>query len=428
MKIERITINRINPAPYNPRVDLKPGDADYEKLKRSINEFGYVEPIVWNKQTGNLVGGHQRYKILISEGATEVDASIVDLSIDKEKALNLALNRITGRWDNDKLASLLEELSDMPDIDVSLSGFDAPEISTILDAATEIDDDDFNVEEEVEKIDKPITKRGDLIQLGKHRLLCGDSSKKEDLRYLFNNRKAQLLYTDPPYNVDYEVNKRPTGKEKRKNKKQWKKIASDNLSQDKYEEWLTGIFENVTPFLDSGAPTYIWNGFRQFGPMHAILERLGFYIAAVITWAKPNFAISYADYNQQTEFCLYGWREGNGPHRWYGSTSESTLWNVNRDATKEYIHPTQKPVELAARALKNSSIQGDIVLDTFLGSGTTLICAEKMQRVCYGVEYEPKYCDAIVRRYIHCFGKESVSKETIEKYTVKNEEEENNER
>jgi len=209
MNIQKIPISRINPAAYNPRLDLKPGDPDYEKLKKSINTFGYVEPLVWNIQTGNLVGGHQRFKILLEQGVKEVEVSVVDLDPQKEKALNLALNKIRGDWDEEKLGSLLDELSKSPDFDVTLTGFDIPEISEILDQLEEAKEDTFDFEGEVNKIKNPKTKPGDIIELGGHRILCGDASKPGDLAKLLKNEKVGLIHTDPPYNVDYYGGARP---------------------------------------------------------------------------------------------------------------------------------------------------------------------------------------------------------------------------
>lgn len=417
MNIQSISIHQINPAPYNPRVDLQPSDPEYQKLKQSIETFDYVEPLVWNKRTGTLVSGHQRFKVLKELGYEEIDVSVVDLPENKEKALNIALNKIQGRWDEEKLAALLSELSDIPDFDVSLSGFEQPEISGLFDRMNGTkEEDDFDVEAEVDIIDQPVTQKGDVIVLGEHRIFCGDSSSTDSLRKLFGYHKATLLHTDPPYNVDYYGGNRPHGKGRPKDCRHWQRIYSDNMSQEEYEEWLETILSNTCEFLYEGAPVYIWNGHRQFGPMYQILTGLDFHISSVITWAKQNFAIGYGDYNQQTEFCLYGWKQNNGSHRWYGPTNESTLWELNRDPTKDYIHPTQKPIGLAQRAIRNSSVRGDVVLDLFLGSGSTLIAAESLDRACYGVEIDPKYCDAIVRRYIAYAGREKVSSEVYAKY------------
>lgn len=416
MEIRTVPVSEINPTLYNPRIDLKPEDPEYIKLEASIEEFGYVDPIIWNETTGNLVGGHQRFKILISQGMKEIEVSVVRLSLEKEKALNLALNKIQGGWDEDKLSKLIEDLSAIPDFDISLTGFDAPEISQLLDKAEEAREDNFDFEEELKKIGEPITQKGDIIFLGKHRLSCGDSSVSEDIAEVIGNEKVNLLFTDPPYNVNYYGGNRPNSKVRPKPSREWARIYNDNLSQDEYEAWLGKILSNITPHLAAGAPFYIWNGHRQFGPMHLLLEKLGFHISTVITWAKESFAIGYGDYNQQTEFALYGYLENNGAHCWYGPNNESTLWEIRRDPTATYAHPTQKSIALAYRAIKNSSKRGDIVLDAFLGSGTTLIAAEQLDRICYGVEIDPCYCDVIVRRYIAYKGKENVSPELVKKY------------
>lgn len=420
MNIQKVSVSKINPAAYNPRVDLKPGDKDYEKLKNSINTFGYVEPLVWNRKTGNLVGGHQRLKILIEQGFVEVEVSVVDLSPEKEKALNLALNKIQGDWDNQKLATLLEELTRSSEVDIKATGFDLPEISEILDSVQEVKEDDFNLDEELANIGTPVTQKGDLIQLGNHRLLCGDSSKPEDVARLIGDNKINLIFSDPPYNVDYYGGNRPVPEKARpKASRNWKRIYNDNLTQEEYERWLRQIFVNVSPYLAEGTPIYIWNGSRQFGFMYMMFIEVGFHVSCVITWAKESFSIGYGDYNQQTEFCLYGWKEDNGAHKWHGPNNESTLWQIKRDATSSYNHPTQKPVALAHRAIRNSSKRGDIVLDMFLGSGTTLIAADGLERVCYGMEIDPGYCDVIARRYIKVKGEDAVSAELYKKYLSK---------
>ena len=415
MNIQTVEISRINPAAYNPRRDLKPGDPDYEKLKTSINTFGYVEPLVWNSRTENLIGGHQRLKVLIEQGVTEVEVSVVDFDLVQEKALNLALNRVQGGWDNEKLAALLKEMSEMPDFDVSLTGFDGPEISTLFDRYLDHGGEDDGGD--VELPETPITKPGDLIILGQHRILCGDSSKPEDVAKLLDGKKADLVFTDPPYNVDYSGADRPIPEDQRSNATgEWKKIKNDNLPQAEYEAWLKKVFANVALHIGAGAAFYIWNGHRQFGPMHQMLIDQEFHISCVITWAKERFALGYGDYNQQTEFCLYGWKEDNGAHKWYGEASESSLWQISREGSHTYKHPTQKPVALAERAIKNSSQREDLVLDLFLGSGTTLIASEKLGRRCYGMELDPGYCDVIVKRYINMVGDAMISEEIKGRY------------
>lgn len=420
--IQCIPISRVNPAAYNPRVDLQPGDPEFEKLRRSLAEFGCVEPLIWNAGTGNLVGGHQRLKILIAEGATEVEVSVVDLPLEKEKALNVALNKIGGAWDDAKLAALLQDLAAIPDFDVALTGFDHVEMTDLLDrVAADAADDHFDLAESLDAAAglPPVMQPGEVIELGAHRLICGDSAKPMDVARGLGGRQADLVFTDPPYGVCYYGGNRPNpAKARPKRSRSWQRIYNDNLSQPEYEAWLRPILASLLDSLGPGAPFYIWNGHRQFGPMHAMLSAAGAHVACVITWCKPNFAIGYGDYNQQSEFCLYGWKEENGAHRWYGPTNESTVWEIARDCTREYRHPTQKPLALAERALRNSSRRDDMVLDLFCGSGSTLIAAERLGRRCVGIELDPRYCDAIVRRYLAFAGPGSAPPALAERFAL----------
>jgi DNA modification methylase len=421
MDIIKLPVSEINPTPHNPRKDLQPDDLEYKQIEASIDSFGFLEPLVWNRRTGNLVGGHQRFKILVHKGYKEIQVSVVDLDLEREKALNIALNKVQGSWSQEKLAELLEELSSVPDLNIESTGFTPVEIGQLVDRYLQkVDEDDFEVEQVVESIEEPITQEGDLIELGPHKILCDDCSVLDNLKRLLSTEKVGLVHTDPPYNVAYVAGERPNPNCRIKKSARWAQIHSDNMDESKYRALLCNVFSNIAQFMDKGAAAYFWNGHKNFGPMHTMLEELGFHVASVIVWAKPNFAISYGDYNEQVEFCLYCWLQNNGGHRWFGSTSESTLWDVRRDPTKQYIHPTQKPVALAHRAIINSSVKGDIVLDTFLGSGSTLIAAESTGRRCYGLEIDPRYCDAIVHRYIAYVGKDEVSADILRRYLREN--------
>lgn len=417
MLIRKVPVSEINPAPYNPRVDLQPKDPEYQRLKKSIEAFDYIEPLVWNQRTKTLISGHQRLKILIEQGVTEVEVSVVDFSLEKEKACNLALNKIRGDWDKEKLADLLSELSKLPDFDTDLTGFDASEISQIFDRYGEQKDaDDYDFDSALESITEPITKRGNRIILNSHVVVCGDSTNIEDVKLLMGDNKAGMVNTDPPYNIAYLGGNRPnTAKARPKKSRHWERIYADNFSQEEYEGFLNKVFVNMDRYLMPGCSFYVWNGHNQFAPMHRMLKALNYHIGCVITWAKPNFAISYGDYHQQTEFCLYGWKQGE-KHRWYGGVNESSLWSVKREPTAKYIHPTTKPTELAQRAIRNSSERGDIVLDLFLGSGSTLIASEMLGRRCFGIEIDPRYCDAIIKRYANFVGHQNISKELLQKY------------
>lgn len=407
-----IPISQVNPAPYNPRVALSPGDPEYEKLKRSIDEFGLVEPLVWNEATGNLVGGHQRLQVLIDAGATEIDVSVVHLSPERERLLNVALNKVQGRWDEAKLAALLDELTQLPHVDVTLTGFDLPDVTamvaSVLNTSLADKDESFDVAAALaEARARPaVTKVGDQLNLGRHSFVCGDSSVRATLQGAVGTNLAGMLFTDPPYNVDY-------------GNAAGRKIINDAMAQAKYERWLATILANVVDFLQPGAGLYVFNGHRQFGPMEAILTKLGVKVSSILTWAKERPTLCRGDYKHQTEFCLYGWLAGQtGRHRWFGKNDQSTLWTVSRDPVKENVHPTQKPLELAERAMRNSSRHGDVVLDPFLGSGTTLIAAERTGRVCVGIELDPHFCDVIVRRYIAFTGGAGVNEDIKQRYAL----------
>ncbi len=415
MNIRTMKVSDLRPASYNPRLDLKPGDPAYDRLKRSLEEFGYVEPLIWNARTETLVGGHQRLKILKEQGVEEVEVVVVDLPPEREKALNLALNKIQGDWDEQKLATLLEELARVPEFDVGLTGFDPPEISELLDRQEEPQEDDFDFQTALDAIEQPVTQPGDLIQLGSHRILCGDSSKAEDVKRLMGTEQASLLNTDFPYNVNYMGGAHPTPHTRPKKSRRWERIYSDNMPQAEYEVWMKSVLANAKRCLKPGAAIYIWQGHRQFPPMYQILLELNFHVSCVICWMKESASISYADYSFQTEQCLYGWLKG-AAHYWAGPPMEPNLWQVKRDLTKAYVHPTQKPLALAQRALRNNSVRDEVVLDLFLGSGSTLLAAENLGRRCYGMEIDPKYCDAVVRRYIAFMGKDLVPEDIRQRY------------
>jgi DNA modification methylase len=414
MHIEEIDINVPRFASYNSRTitqDVK------EKLKKSIQEYGVYSPLIVNKRTFNTVGGNQRLMALRELGHETVYVVWVDLSLEKEKILNIQLNKISGEWDFEKLSQLLDELSKLPDFDIELTGFNLPEISQIFDRYGEQKDlDDFDFDAVVAAIKAPITRKGDIIELGVHRIMCGDSASENDLNMLMQNEKINLVQTDPPYGCLYLAQNRPDLESRPKKSKRWEKLYKDDLNEKEYEEWIKSVLKNMKRFLKDGASAYIWNGHAKFYFVHQILKELGFHVSTVITWAKPTFAISYGDFNQQTEFCLFSWLK-NAPHKWYGPTNETNLWEINRDKSSELIHPTQKSVQIPARAIRNSSVRGDVVFDGFLGSGSTLIAAESLGRRCFGMEIEPKYCDAIVCRYINLVGRNKVSEEIVNRYT-----------
>jgi DNA modification methylase len=397
MKIVRIPIEMINPAPYNPRVDLKPGDEEYEKLKRSIEEFGYVEPLVWNRRTGNLVGGHQRYKILVNEkGLKELDVSEVDLDETREKALNIALNKISGDWETTKLAELLQELQASDEIDFELTGFSEEEFDELLEQLDieldqdveyeDVEDDEFDVESELENIEEPVTQRGDIWLLGEHRLLCGDSTNLEEVQRLMNGKRAAMVFTDPPYNVDY------TGKTK-----DALKIQNDHMDNESFYRFLYDAFSVMYKVTEEGGPIYVCHADSEGLNFRKAMIDSGWLLKQCIIWVKNSIVLGRQDYHWQHEPILYGWKPG-AAHKWAGDRKQSTVWEYDKPQ-RNAEHPTMKPIPIPAKAIQNSSYKGEIVFDPFGGSGSTLIAAEKTGRICYTVELDPKYCDVIVKRY-----------------------------
>ena len=387
MNIEKKNVKDLLPADYNPRKDLQPGDPEYEKLKRSIEQFGYVEPVIWNKQTGRVVGGHQRLKVLIDSGITEVDVVVVDMNTEKEKALNIALNKISGEWDTDKLALVIADLQGA-DFDVSLTGFDPEELDDLFrdDVKGGVKEDDFDVEAELRK---PVfSKAGDLWMLGEHRLLCGDSTKPETYELLMNGKKAQLVVTDPPYNVDY---KGTAGK-----------IKNDKMAEDQFEQFLLAAYSQMYESMTDDASIYVFHSDSHGLAFRKAFEEAGFYLSGCCIWKKQSLVLGRSPYQWQHEPVLFGWKK-KGKHQWYTGRKESTIWEFDKPK-KNADHPTMKPVALVAYPIMNSTMTGCLVLDPFGGSCSTLIACEQTGRICYTVELDEKFCDVIVKRYIDQVG------------------------
>ena len=387
MVIEKIPIEKLIPADYNPRKDLKPGDAEYEKLKRSIKEFGYVEPIIWNKTTGNVVGGHQRLKVLLADGVKEIDCVVVEFDSEKEKALNIALNKVSGEWDRDKLTALISDLQ-AEDFDVTITGFDLAEIDELFKDILQdgVKDDDFDVDNELQK--PAITKLGDLWLLGKHRLVCGDSTISDTYDLLMDGNMANLVVTDPPYNVNYEG---AAGK-----------IKNDNMDADKFYQFLLDAFTLTERVMAKDASIYVFHADTEGLNFRKAFSDAGFYLSGTCIWKKQSLVLGRSPYQWQHEPILFGWKK-KGKHAWYSDRKQSTIWEFAKPR-KNADHPTMKPVPLLAYPIINSSLTGCIVLDPFGGSGSTLIACEQTGRICYTVELDQKFCDVIVKRYIEQVG------------------------
>ena len=387
MDVRKIPVEQLIPADYNPRKDLKPGDLEYDKLKRSIEQFGYVEPLIWNKTTGRVVGGHQRLKVLIDMGISEVDCVVVKLPEDKEKALNIALNKISGEWDKDKLALLIVDLQGA-DFDVSLTGFDPAELDDLFKdkVKDKIHDDDFDVEATLKE--PVITKLGDVWTLGRHRLVCGDSTQSETFELLMAGAKANLVITDPPYNVNY---KGSAGK-----------IKNDHMANDAFYKFLLAAFQNIEVVMADDASIYIFHSDTEGLNFRRAFADAGFFLSGCCIWKKQSLVLGRSPYQWQHEPVLFGWKN-KGKHQWYTGRKETTIWEFDKPK-KNGDHPTMKPIPLLAYPIMNSSMSNTLVLDPFGGSGSTLIACEQTERSCYTLELDEKFCDVIVKRYIEQVG------------------------
>lgn len=382
MDLRKIKIADLVPASYNPRKALKPGDKEYEKIKRSIEEFGYCEPIIVNSDM-TIIGGHQRVTVLKDLGYTEIDCIVIDIDKTKERALNIALNKITGEWNKELLADLIAELQDS-DFDVTFTGFDPPEIEQLMNSVhdKEIVEDEFDIDSQLSQ--PTVTREGDLWLLGEHRLVCGDSTLPETYDLLMAGRKANLVVTDPPYNVDYEG---PAGK-----------IKNDKMAEEQFEKFLFAAYVNMEQNMMDDASIYVFHSDSHGLAFRRAFEEAGFYLSGCCIWKKNSLVLGRSPYQWLHEPVLFGWKKG-GRHQWYADRKQTTVWEYDKPK-KNDLHPTMKPVNLIAYPIKNSSMSNCIVLDPFGGSGSTLIAADQLKRICYTVELDPKYADVIVNRYL----------------------------
>ena len=381
-ELKMLPVSVLKPAAYNPRKKLKPGDREYEKIKNSITEFGFADPLVVNADM-TIIGGHQRLTVAMDLGYTEVPCAVVDIDKTREKALNIALNKITGAWDDTLLADLLKDIEES-NFDLGKTGFDPPEIETLFNKVhnKEVKEDDFDVESELKQ--PCFSKAGDLWMLGKHRVLCGDSTKAECYDTLMDGVKANLVLSDPPYNVDVEET---AGK-----------IMNDNMGDSEFYEFLLAAFKQMHGHLADDGSIYIFHADTEGLNFRKAFKDAGFYLSGCCIWKKNALVLGRSPYQWQHEPCLYGWKL-KGKHQWYSDRKQTTIWEYDRPKSNK-DHPTMKPIGLMSYPLRNSTMTNGIVLDPFLGSGSTLIACEETDRVCRGIELDPKFVDVIVKRYI----------------------------
>lgn len=382
-ELKVLPISVLKPAEYNPRKKLKKGDKEYKKILDSIEEFGFADPLVVNADM-TIIGGHQRLVVAQDLGYTEVPCAVVDIDKTREKALNIALNKITGQWDDHLLAELLEDIANSGDFDIGKTGFDPPEIGELFNKLHDknVKEDNFDIDSELKQ---PVfSKTGDLWLIGKHRVICGDSTGEEVYTRLMDGQKANLVLTDPPYGVDVEET---AGK-----------IQNDNLPDAEFYDFLLSAFRCMQANLADDGSIYVWHADTKGLIFRKAYEDAGFYLSGCCIWKKNALVLGRSPYQWIHEPCLFGWKKG-GKHQWYADRKQVTVWEYDKPKSSP-DHPTTKPVTLMAYPMKNSTMTNGIVLDPFLGSGSTLIACMETDRVCRGIELDPKFVDCIVKRAI----------------------------
>jgi DNA modification methylase len=385
-ELKVLPISALKPAEYNPRKKLKPGDKEYKKIKDSIEEFGFADPLVVNSDM-TIIGGHQRLNVAIDLGYTEVPCAVVDIDKTREKALNIALNKITGEWDEQMLADLLTDLKEA-DYDLDYTGFEAPEVEQLFSNIYDkkVKEDEFDVDKELQQ--PCFSQLGDLWCLGKHRVICGDSTGEEIYTRLMDGQLANLVLTDPPYNVDVEET---AGK-----------IMNDNMGDQEFYNFLLSAYRCMHANLADDGSIYIWHADTEGINFRTAFRDAGFYLSGCCIWVKNALVLGRSPYQWRHEPCLFGWKL-KGKHQWYGDRKQTTVWEYDKPRSSK-DHPTMKPVQLMSYPIKNSTMTNGIVLDPFLGSGSTLIACCETDRVCRGIELDPKFVDCIVKRYIEWAG------------------------
>jgi DNA modification methylase len=398
--IQQILIEELRPDPANPR---RISDQELEALTRSIQEFGMVDPIIARKEDNTVIGGHQRLLAARRLDYKKVPVVLVDLTAEQSRLLNLALNKINGSFDQELLARLLNDLNEVPTIDLTLSGFGEDELKKIL-KSLEIRErkertETFDLEETLKAAQsKPIAQAGDVWLLGDHRLMCGDSTRSEDVERLMGGRKSAMVFTDPPYNVDYGSSKNPRHKIRH--------VENDKQTDAEWRQFCLSFYDQIK--RNNTGDIYMWGASGPEGmKMRLWLTELGCHWSATIIWKKQQLVLSPANYQRIYEPCFYGWFDKSSFH---GDRKQVEVWEIDRPLDSK-LHPTMKPLPLIERGIQNSSNSDDIVLDLFLGSGSTLIACERTGRICYGIEIDPLYVDIIRMRWEAFTGQKAVREE-----------------
>lgn len=375
--------------PYENNAKEHPRE-QIEQLKKSIQEFGNNDPIAID-ENNVIVEGHGRLLALQELGFEEVECIILSgLSEEQKNAYRIIHNQLTmnSGWDMEKLKSELSTIS----LDMHELGLSEEMLDELEEEKAPVEDDNFDIDEVLDQIEEPTTKLGDLYKLGNHYLLCGDSTKQEDVNKLMQGNKADLFLTDPPYNVDYESADGMT-------------IENDNMEDTEFRAFLKNAFDCANEVMKEGATFYIWHADSEGYNFRGACFDIGWQVRQCLIWVKNALVMGRQDYQWKHEPCLYGWKSG-ASHNWYSGRSETTILNFDKPKHND-LHPTMKPLDLFGYLVQNSSKKNNIVLDLFGGSGTSIMVCEKLNRKCYSMELDPKYCDVIIKRWELLTGKKA---------------------
>lgn len=360
------------------------------KLRSSLREFGFINPVIIDRDF-NVIAGHGRIAAAKEEGITEVPCVFVDyLTEAQKKAYILADNRMAldAGWDEELLRIEIESLQGA-DFDVSLTGFGEDEIADLFsgDGEKDVKDDDFDLSAALEKA--AFVERGDIWTVGRHRLMCGDATSAEDVSALMDGKKANLIVTDPPYNVAFKSGSGLS-------------IQNDSMENGEFYTFLYNSFQNMAEHLEKGGAAYVFHADTEGLNFRKAFVDAGFHLAGVCIWVKNSLVLGRSDYQWQHEPVLYGFLK-NGKHPWYSDRKQTTIWNYDKPKRNKN-HPTSKPLDLLGYPICNSSQENAIVLDAFGGSGSTLMACEQTNRICFMCELDEKYASVILRRYVEDTG------------------------
>ena len=381
-EMQLISVDKLVPYVNNARTH---SPEQILKLRSSLREFGFVNPIIIDKDF-NVIAGHGRLMAAKEEGITEVPCVFADFLTDaQKKAYILADNRMAmdAGWDEELLKIEIEELQNLG-YDLEYTGFDEKELADLFGVdEKEVKEDEFDLTAALEKAS--FVERGDVWFVGKHKLMCGDATSSEDVAKLMEDKKANLILTDPPYNVAFKSSDGLT-------------IQNDSMDNNDFYEFLYLSFKNMADHLENGGAAYVFHADTEGLNFRKAFIDAGFHLAGCCIWVKDSLVLGRSDYQWQHEPVLYGFLQ-NGKHPWYSDRKQTTIWNFDKPK-KNSNHPTSKPLDLLAYPINNSTQANAIVIDTFGGSGSTLMACEQMNRICYTMELDEKYASVILRRYV----------------------------